>query len=417
MKQMSTWGLALCVLLLGACATPFPTSTPAPAPTAAATATPVVVVTPEPVALTVWLPDWMLLDEPEAARLLQNSIQGFGIDHQIDISIVIKPPTGSAGLLDALSKTYPVAPAVLPDLIALPLIDADLAAQQNLLQPLNGLIPDDLQGDLYPFAGHVLASTESWYVLPFAADFEHLAFQPSKLSDIPLNWKTILESKASYAFPAGGPETTLPDAITIQYLSVNASQTLTPNPEALRQLLNFYEAAYNDGLIDPEILQASSPADTWALALQGKVDLAHTLASLWLRDRAQATILRFGPIPTADSIPRSIAHGWAFAIVTADPVRQAPASQLIAELMAPDTLAAWTLAAHQLPTRRSALALWPGDDYTVFVGESLERAVPSTAIRIDPTFARSVHRAISDVLSGTASVDDAVQTAVSSWQP
>lgn len=412
----TTWILVGLLLVLAACTstvqTPGATAT---TPTAAPTATPAPAATPEPVALTVWLPDWMLLDDPEAARLIQNTIQSFGVDNNIDIDIVIKLPTGPAGLLDSLSKTYPVAPAALPDLIALPLRDAASAAEQNLLQPLNGLLPDDLPGDLYPFANHFLASPESWYALPFAADFEHLAFQPSTLSDIPLNWDVILESKARYAFPAGGPEATLPDAVLIHYLSATTTNTLDRDEAALRKLLTFYEVGRDTGVINANLTQAASAADTWTSALQGDVDLAHTTASLWLRDRSQATILRFGPIPTADSSPRAIAHGWAFALVTADPTRQALAAQLITLLMEPDTLAAWTLTAHQLPSRRSALALWPSDDYTAFAGETLEKAILSTALTPDADFSRSVHRAVIDVLSGKADAETALQTAIATW--
>lgn len=418
MKKILALSMALSLWLLAACNTPQPTGTPPkPVPTAPATPTPLVAATPAPKTLTVWLPDWMLLEDSEAAQITQNTIQGFGIDNGIDIHLVIKTPRGPAGLLDALSKTYPVAPAVLPDLIVLPLDDAERAARQNLLQPLNELTPPDLSGDLYPFANNVLAGNENWYILPFAADFEHLAFQPSALSDIPLNWQIILESQAHYAFPAGGPEDALSDALLAQYLSVSPDGTLTPDAAALRELLVFYDQAARDGLLTPEILQYASPADTWSLALQGKVELAHTWASLWLRDRAQATILRYGPVPTADSKPRTIAHGWAFAVVTADPTRQALVKDLIATLMAPDTLASWTLAARLLPTRRSALALWPDDEYTTFTAESLERAIPATAYEVDPAFARSLHQAISNVLNGTATVDEAVQSASSSLQP
>ncbi len=417
MKRLISGSIFLLVWLLAACTTPTATPEPTPAPTAAATATPLSPATPAPVTLTVWLPDWMLLDDPEAAQLLQNAIQSYGIDQNIDIHIVVKPERGPAGLLDALRKTYPVAPAVLPDLIILPFDDAMLAAQENLLQPLNDLITEDLMGDLYPFANNILASGESWYALPFAADFDHLAFQPSALSDIPLSWSTILESNARYAFPAGGPDSTLPDAVLIHYLSASGGSTIRPDAEALRTLLTFYDRLRQQDLLPPDAVQAASAADTWALALQGKADLAHTRASLWLRDRAQATILRFGPIPTADSQPRTIAHGWAFAVVTADPVRKTSAGQFIASLMAPDTLAAWTLAARRLPPRRSALALWPGDEYTLFVGDSLERAIPATALDVSPEFASAVHRAINDVLSGKASIDDAVKAASASWQP
>ena len=405
------------LLILAACAPaeeqptplpPLPTPTTAPAPAA----------TPETLNLTIWLPEWMVSEEPEAVQIIEDAILGFETEQGIRIEIIVKPAHGPGGLYDFLEKTYPVAPAVLPDLIVLPLTDAEIAAQNGFLQPLDGLLPPEILNDLYPFAQESARSQAAWHSAPFTADFEHLAFQPSALSDLPLNWSTILESQATYDFPAGGPEATLTDALLLHYLSATAGEASDSirDEDALQLTLEFYEALAASDLIDDHTFQASQPDDTWPRALQGDTVLAHTSAHLWLRDQDQATTLRYGPVPTADSKPRYIPHGWAYAIVTADPDHQALAAQLIEQLVTTDALGVWSQAAKRLPATRSALTLWPESDFTLFATEALEVASRRPLLMLDDTdFTRAVHHAMLEVLSGDTDAVTATSTAVNSW--
>ncbi len=414
MKRLLT--VITLLLILAACAPVEEQPTPTPlalTPTAA----PAPAVTPEPLDLTIWLPEWMVAEEDDAARLIEEAIWAFGAEQNINVEIIVKSADGPAGLYDFLEKTYPVAPAVLPDLIALPLSDSELAAEQGFLQPLEDLISPEILNDLYPFALDSARSQEAWHSVPFTADFEHLAFQPSALSDLPLNWSTILESQATYAFPAGGPEATLTDALLLHYLSATgeAGDSIR-DEEALRLTLEFYEALAASDLIDSHSFQANRPDDTWPSALQGDTVLAHTSAHLWLRDQDQATTLRYGPVPTADSKPRYIPHGWAYAIVTADPNHQALAAQLIERLVATDALGVWSQAANHLPATRSALALWPEGGFTLFAAEALEVASRRPLLVLDDTdFTRAVHHAMLEVLAGDTDAVTATSTAVESW--
>ena len=414
MKRLLT--VIILLLILAACTSAEQQSTPPP-PVPTPTAEPAPAATPEALDLTIWLPEWMLSEEPEAVLLIEDAIWGFEAEQGIHVDIIEKPAHGPGGLYDFLEKTYPVAPAVLPDLIVLPLTDAEMAAEQGFLQPLEDLISPEILNDLYPFAQDSARSQEAWHSVPFTADFEHLAFQPSALSDLPLNWSTILESQATYAFPAGGPEATLTDALLLHYLSASgeAGDSMR-DEEALRLTLEFYEALAANDLIDGHTFQASHPDDTWPRALQGDTVLAHTSAHLWLRDQDQATTLRYGPVPTADSKPRYIPDGWTYAIVTAAPNRQALAAQLIERLVATDALGVWSQAANHLPATRSALALWPEDGFTLFAAEALEVASRRPLLMLDDTdFTRAVHRAMLEVLSGDTDAVTATSTAVANW--
>lgn len=408
------------LILLAACSAPVPTPVATPtalSPTEIEPKPPDITPAPtQPKPLVLWLPDWMVMEDENAAAQLRESIARFGAEQGIQTEIIVKTSANEGGLLEFLTVSQPVAPAILPDIIVLPLEGAEIAANKGLLQPLDSLIDPALAADLFPFARTVARSEQAWYALPFVATLEHLAFQPSAIGDPPLNWVILFETQATYAFPAAGPEAILPDAILIHYLStVKEGENPVRNEAALRRLLSFYQTARAAALLDSSTAQAGTPGDTWPRVLQGAVVMADTTSQLWLRDRQQATLLRFGPVPTADSSPRYVARGWAFAIVTADENRQALSARLIERLMAPDFLALWSLNAHYLPTRRSALAAWPADNYTAFANDALTTAARPPAWTNDAAFVRSLHRAALDVIMGVANVETATKTALESW--
>ena len=406
--------LFLLLLPLFAGCAPAATATPTPTPTPAPT--PQQPVTPEPASLTLWLPDWMALEDRPGYQALNESLLDYQTQTGVQITVIPKLPRGPEGLLSSLQKTQPVAPSLLPDIIALPFQDIPIAGANDLLQPLGDIYPTDVQEDLFPFAQAAGLVDDVWMALPFAADFEHLAFQPAALSEPPNSWNVILSSSARYAFPYGGSESSWTDAVLLHYLSaVPAGQDPARNAEALRRLLTFYEAAYQQGLIDENGGLTSNPADTWKRALQGNTPMAETTASLWLTRQDQATVLRFGPTPTQDGRGRYLMHGWAYAIITADERRQALAGALLQQLMASDTLADWTYQAHLLPTRRSSLIQWSNDDFLRFASEALEQGFLMPDFVQDKEMARRVHQAVRQVLSGQQRAEAAWNQAVTGW--
>ena len=404
----------LFILLMAGCsASPTPEAAPTatPAPTL-----PVVQATPEATALTVWLPDWMALPEAPGYEALMETIAAFEQEKGIEVTVIARLPKGKGGLLDALAKTKPVAPSQLPDIVALPFQDVPIAVEKNLLQPLTGLFSEDIIQDSYPFARQVSQVGDAWMAIPFAADFEHLSFQPAALSEPPVNWEIVLASGNQYAFPVGGAESEWTDALLLHYLSgVPAGESPDRNANALKNQLTFYESLYQSGQVDESILQINAPKDSWARALQGAAPLAETTAHLWLAQRGETTFLRFGPTPSSDSQARYLIHGWAYAVVTADENRQALAADLINRLIAPQTLADWSYRASVLPVRRSALKQWPANDFRAFSDEALEKGFLMPAFARDEKMARAVHQAARSVLSGEKSAEDAWREAIGAW--
>ncbi len=404
----------LLILLLAACNRPS-TPTPAPSPTPA----PVVSVepgTPEPPTLTLWLPDWMSQPDSPGYDTLQAIIADFEQEKNVSVTVITKLPTGSGGILDALRKTKPAAPSVLPDVVALPFEDINAAVSSDLLQPMDAVLSQQLMDDYYPFAQQAGTVKEAWVAMPFAADFEHLAFQPAALSDPPVSWKIVLASSTQYSFPVGGPDSVWTDAVLLHYLSgIPDGESPERNEKALRLQLDFYENLFRGGFIDASILQISHPAGTWEQVLKGTVAMAETRSSLWLSQRGEATFLRFGPTPTEDGEARYIIHGWAYALITADETRQKLALDLIARLVEPDNLADWSAQAYVLPARRSSLAHWPVNDFRNFVGEALEKGFLMPVFTQDKDMARAVHQAVRGVLNGEMNADEAWRQAISEW--
>lgn len=408
--------VVLGLVWLCGCVSPPATSTPTP-PSPTPTAIMVTPPTPPPPdALKLWLPAWMGPETRAAHTHLQQTLDAFAATHRLTIEVAFKPETGEAGITSFLITSAAVAPAVLPDVVALPLNDiADLSAQ-GLLRPLDRTLPERWQEDLFPFARASSQVEGRWFALPFVVSFEHLAFQPAMLSDPPVGWHIILNNKAVYAFPMGSSTDLLADGLIIHYLSaVPPEEAPERNAQALELTLSFYEALRTSGLLDSHALQAATAAVTWQEALQGTVGLAHTTSTLWLRDRGQASALRFGPIPTADSKPRYLGRGWAYAVVTDDPERRRLAALLIETLNDPDFLSLWTQAVHQLPAQRRVLERWPLDGYVAFAHEALTAAISPPGWLDDTAFVQALRRATMDVLTGVSNAEAAKRAAMSSW--
>ncbi len=358
----------------------------------------------------------MWQENDAATGELAKTISAFETAHGLQVDVVRKAPAGDTGLLGFLTSSAAVAPAVLPDVVVLSLPDAEKAAKAGLLQPLDGLLSADLLGDLFPFAQDTARTDTAWFAVPFAAWFEHLAFRPAALTDPPVSWEVVETSSGSYAFPAAGPEPALTDALLVHYLSsVPPGEDPVRNEGALRRILSFYDRTRAANRIDPHTLDAAGPAETFPLIVKGQAVMAHVGTSAWLAEGEHTPGLRFGPIPTADGVPRTIARGWALGVVTGDPQRQALAASLIEQLMAPDRLASWSRAAHLLPARRTAFAGWPASSYVAFGRESLEGAILPPSWLDDAAFTSSLHRAMLDILAGKSDVETAARKAAASW--
>jgi multiple sugar transport system substrate-binding protein len=408
-------------------------ATPQPAAQAAASPAPLdlvavaqptataVAASPSPViTLTLWT---TLSFSPTQAitsgQVLAREIAAFEAGHpRVRLDVVLKEPYGTGGLLDYLLKAGAVSPELLPDLIVLDVDELGQAVAAGHLQPLDGLVPAGLVADLYPAARQAATFDGRLYGLQYQADLDHLVYDTGKIAVPPQSWPGVLSNPGPYLFPAGGEAGLANDSLLAQYLAVR-EQTGAGEDQpfldgtSLATVLQFYYDALSRGIVPARIAGYHTTDDYWNEYAGGQAALAQMSAHRYLQARARLSGSAVAPIPGMHGPARPISRGWALALVTADPARQAAAVDLLVQLMSPEANAAWNRAAATLPTRTAALADWqPDEGYGTFIREQLQQARPRPGLPNYTQVAASLQEAVAAVLSGSATPDQAAAKAV-----
>ena len=438
--------IALAVVLLAACA---PESLPpetltatatAPSPTAAvSTARPptpsLAALTPatparRPVTLTWWTPDFLSPQAaPQVKALLEAQLADFERTYagQVQVDVVPKMPYGKGGLLDLLRTAQPVAPSILPDLVALDVFELEQAVSSGLLQPLDASLAQEALEPLYPFARSAGMFQNQLFAVQYLADLEHIVFLSNIISEPPQTWDDLLRSSATpYLFPAGVPQPgkttsrfrTLQCVELSHYLSAGAALNRSTRQLALEEtpllrLLTFYKTAADAGLLPPNAVEINSTDVVWDLFVQGRIPLAQVTARQYLTEGRSAGAAGFAATPGWNGPATPIAAGWALAIVATDPQRQQLAADLIAWLLEAERGGAVARATGWLPTSPAALATWGEQTYYAFLDQQLSKAVSPPA---GPEYAQAsaqLHKAVIAVLSDGISPRDATNAALS----
>lgn len=430
-----TVAVCLTVLLsLSGCGpSTVPTAPPQPVPTAMAATvtaeTPTITPTtsmlptvPPVTTLTLWTIEPFSPTQADASgQILGQQIEAFTAAHpDVVVEYVLKKPYGKGGILNFLLTTSAVVPAAMPDLVAIDTIELKEAAQAGLLQPLDELISSELQEDLFPFAQEAGRFEGRLVGLQFETDIEHLIYNTNKLKEPPLTWTEVLTDEVSYVFPAGGREGLVNDAFIIQYLALGGQlvdETGRPalNAELVTQVLQFYKDGYEMGVIPPSVLKFKTLDDCWPVYLSAEVAMSHVSSRRYLADRKLLMYTRFASIPTRDGKVTTLSQGWAWAIVTTDPVQQTLAARLIEWLMEPANSVQWNLAAGHLPTRRAAFEiLGTEDSYYPFLRKQLEGARPRRAGVVYSEVSRVLQQGVEKVMTDEATPQEAAKAVIES---
>ncbi len=361
---------------------------------------------------------------PEESAVLLAQISEFDIN-RADISITVeqKPVNGEGGILSYLRAGQKVAPAILPDLIAIPSDQLTMAAEDGLIFPLDGLVNNAALEDLYP-AAQVMAYSEGQLVgFPFAfTNLPHLAYNNSIITDtIPLTWgELISDTTHPMILPAAGHE----GAKLLLQLYLAAGGTLineagrpalqvAPLTVALEQI----SQGRGSGFILSQSSNTTSLADSWQLFQT--VTAVHTLTSSdqFLHERSDSLPVGFTPIPGLSAPLVPLVDGWAWAISTAEQTHRPMAVELMMALISPQNLGNWSLQHHTLPTSRAAFDQWPEDDaYVRFIRQELELA-QFTPIPNNSPILTVLENAIFNVVSLTQPANVAAEEAVAALQP
>jgi ABC-type glycerol-3-phosphate transport system substrate-binding protein len=413
------WVAWVAAALLVGCApsqaTRAPTETPSPEPTIA-TLTPVPSDTPEPevsrLALRLWLVE-PLAPGGEVPAVLLEQVEAFRADHaNVNIDVRVKLADGVDGVLAVLRSATSVAPGVLPDLVLLSRADLVSAANEALLQKLEGRLRQVMLSDWFPVTLEMASVGGELYGVPYVLDGQHLAYRETALDGAPTRFDDVLAGPPPYLFPAGSS-----DAVLGQYLAgggvlVGEDGQVSLDRAVLLDVLDFYEAAVRERLIPLTVLEYDSPNDYVESFVNGMSSLANVSAATYLQRRSEMLNTGIAPVPAREGASVMVVTGWSWALVTADPDRQVLVLELLHWLMRPENQGAFTRMSGVLPSRRAALQIWGDDAYSAFAEALLENAVPRPAGEAEATAARALQDALRDVLLGRLTAEEATDTAI-----
>ncbi len=361
--------------------------------------------------LTLWIADDIAPGLTPAGRILTNQLDAFSAANPaIHVKVVSKRTFGKGGLLDFLLTTHNVVPARLPDLVALDLAQVALAAQAGILQPLDGIVPTDLSGDFFAFASQAAHFRNRWMAIPFAADVDHLVYNRNVIRKPPQTWDDFTKQKGSLLLPLGGDS-----AFLLQYFALGASVTDASDQPALdisatAQVLSLFKRAHDLNLLTASAINVKTGDEAWTNFEAGQASMAQVSASRFIAERSKVPTTLYAPVPTRDGKVKTVAKGWAFALVTNEPVRQGAAARFMQWIVQGDHLAPWLRAARLLPTTRATvpLAVDP-PDYAAFIREQLEGAVAMPSTTPDASVSEAWRSAIGGVWKGEASPEEAAR--------
>jgi ABC-type glycerol-3-phosphate transport system substrate-binding protein len=425
MSKVSAYGVCFSLVasfilaaLLGCAAaeTPAPQATPPPSPTVAQgpTPSPSPYTPPAAITLTLWTTE-AFIPSPDTptGEVMEGIYRGFQEAHpDIAVQFVPKRPYGKGGILDFLLTAGAVAPQTLPDLVTIDLSQVELLVGKEILQPWDGLIPEEVADDLLPHIRQAGSREDQLLAFPFQVDIEHLVYSLSLIDSPPRSWDELRSLETTYAFPAAGEEGV--NSFLIQYLALGGSLVDEEgNPDldgaAIAQVLEFYRDGYAAGYISPSVLEMKRLDDSWALFKEGGVAMANVSSQHLLME---GTEVAYAPLPTKNGNQATMARPWAFLLVTPDPRRQEAAAEFVKWFLTPENLTAWAQASGHLPTSRSALRLAIEDiAYRLFARRQMETAYFRPW---NEEITTALQQAVVDVLRGNATpqqaVDQVIQT-------
>lgn len=406
-------------------ATLFPEVLPTVAvtPTLTATAT----LTDSTITLTLWTVEaFSPKVEGEAGKFVRDGLQTFERNNpDLKVNLLLKKASGKGGVLDFLRTAKEVAPTILPDVVVMNATDLPQAYTEGLLQPLDNRLDRSLVQDLLPAARRMGTFNERLIGVPLGLEMEHTVYNTKMLTAAPVLWTDVLSSNTRYLFPAKGVNGLVNDITLSLYFSTGGTfrtdeGKLIINDQVLRQVLDFYQQAVAQGVIDTDVLQIASTAELWPAYLKSEAGLAQISVRQYLADRSSLKNSTFAPLPVQKigHTPIPISHGWVLALITQDVTRQRAALRLIEWFLSSSNNAAWNRLTYSIPTRDTAYKQLAGDDpYWAFLTEQLNNAQPQPSFDGYDRVGRIIQQALEQVIRGEASPEQATATVVDVLTP
>lgn len=399
--------------------------TPPLTPTSQTTAeTPTPEGPPPPTTLNIWLVNEVSprIDVP-GGQILTSQLTSFDASHpDLNLNIEVKIPTGQGGTLSYLRTGRTVAPAILPDLIILPTEEIAKAAAETLIYPLDNLLEQEMLADIYPAAATFAQSNGSYYGYPFALNtMTHIVSSSAITETLPATWDEFIAlNNGQFAFPAAGTrggELALRFYMAAGGTLANEANEPRLEVEPLTIALNQFSRGVSNAFILLQSSNLTTFSEVWPLLENSNATIIQTDYTQYLSNRASVPDNSFSAIPGIEGRLAPLVKGWAWAVSTPDPERQAMAAEMITWLASGQNLGEWSSAALLLPTRRAAFSEWTTNDaYYTFLQSELERAqaFPNGA---NGSIISALSTAVFDVITSSKSPQTAAEEAVAAVNP
>jgi hypothetical protein len=375
--------LFYCFLLSACAAAPETAST---TQTAAATAAANVeagsiaaVETPEPLVLTVWIPDTFA--GPSAAqshKLLEDQITAFESSHPgLDVAVRYKNIRPSQGMSDLLSTTYRVAPALLPDLVLLDQADMESSAVKGMILPLDGLAEIASRNRLLPSFMSPAVIQGSSFALPAVGDaLLLLNDQPGSSEN---TWQAIQNRGERVAAGLNDADGTLFVAL---YLAqggrlLDASNRPNVDAAALKDVLTFIRQSGSARVFTDLSLHAG-----WVESAQEYAAGDANVQVNWYSyaDTVSMDGQQISALPGISDTPATLVTGWYWASANQAASHAEARGLLLAALTEPGFASPWCFTSGYLPVSQDSWpSLLPGQS-TLPTILSSARALPDSAL-------------------------------------
>lgn len=421
--------LLVLVLLLAACGaddteadtTPtaeLPTPTTTPLSVTQVTPTPVSNTnTPETTTLTIWWPETLApVGRPEITELLNEQFTAFNDAEDDGVEVVFRlkrSGTETGAILPTLRTAAPVAPGAMPDLTLLRREELVSAAGDGLIQPLEGFVNSVIIGDLYDSALALGQIDGQLYGLPYVMDALLMLYTEEPDAGPHLSFDALLASELPFTIPGARP-TGLNNTVLFQYFAAGGtlvSSTGEPrvDPDALLTVLSFYEAAYDNGQIGPDVLDYTSTTAYLNAIRSGDIQNAVMRSDQYINLREETGVdFAAGSIPTADGEPGTVVNGWMWVMVAGTTQQQAVAARFIDWMMQVERQREYAETIYLLPSQELAVRTMDRR----LVDPNLMDALLSEAIIAGPeaasgTLARAIQNAFINVITGSLDAEAA----------
>ena len=399
--------------------------TPQPSPSPPATPQAIEPDPAGPTVLNIWVVgETSLEDDSPAGIILTEQLASFQNNNpDIELNVEVKASTGQGSALSYLRSGRDVAPAILPDMIVLSADQIETAAAEQLIYALDNLVVIGAYADLFPAAYSHSQVGDQAYAYPFTlSNLSHMAYSTSVFTQtLPLTWDELMVAEeTTFTFPGSG--TPGAELVLSLYLAsggklANESGQPILEVEPLANALTLLERGREEGLLPIQTTNMTVLAESWQAFNNGIADSVQTDYGQYSIERESGLDSNYTGIPGVEAPLTPMVKAWTWVISTPDPGRQLLVADLLNWLIAAPNMGDWSLAAGELPARRTAFESWPADDgYNLFIQQQLEVANPYP-YNANGAILSAVSIASFDVLSLTKTPHQAAQDAVTSLSP